>query len=218
MKEDGKMKVSISVLGCYDNLEESVKKVNNTSANYLHVDVMDGKFVLNRKFPYEIVEIVKEISVKPLDVHLMVESIDTVKKYAELKPEILTFHIEIIKDDEIINYVKSLGIKVGLAINPETSISKIMPYVNSVDLILFMSVNPGLGGQSFKPEVLEKVKALKPYLKGDVVISIDGGINDKNVKVCKEAGCDMVVSGSFVTNSEDYEEKIKKLSIGKRTC
>lgn len=212
MKEDGNMKVSVSVLGCYDNLEWSVKKINNTSANYLHVDVMDGKFVSNHKFPYEIVEIVKEISIKPLDVHLMVESIDTVKKYAGLKPDILTFHVEIIKDEEIINYVKSLGVKVGLAINPETSIYKIIPYVNKVDLILFMSVEPGLGGQSFKPDVLEKVKALRPYLKDDVIISIDGGINDRNVGLCKEAGCNMVVSGSFVTNKEDYESEIRKLS------
>ena len=134
-----------------------------------------------------------------------------VKKYAMLLPEYLTFHVEIIEDDSLIKYVKSLGIKVGLAINPETSVDKIMPYINDIDLILFMSVNPGAGGQEFIIDVLDKVKKFNYVKPSNIVVSIDGGINNITVNKCISAGCDMVVSGSFITNSDNYDEKIKEL-------
>ena len=205
------MLVSVSVLSCYDRLINAVKKVNESKADYLHIDVMDGKFVDNKKFPLEVVRDVQSISKKPLDVHLMVDSIETVKEYANLKPDYLTFHIEIMEDFEIIDYVKSLGIKVGLAINPETNIDKLMPYIDDIDLVLFMSVEPGAGGQTFKEEVIEKIKRLKESLPEDIIISIDGGVNNKTISLCKYAGCDMVVSGSYITNSDNYNEKINEL-------
>lgn len=205
------MLVSVSVLSCYDRLISSVKKVNESKADYLHIDVMDGRFVDNKKFPLEVVRDVLSISKKPLDVHLMVDNIETVKEYAELKPEYLTFHVEIIEDYEIIDYVKSLGVKVGLAINPETNIDKLIPYIDDIDLVLFMSVEPGQGGQSFKEEVIEKIKRLKESAPDDLMISVDGGVNNKTISLCKYAGCDMVVSGSYITNSDDYNEKINEL-------
>lgn len=205
------MLVSVSVLKEYDRLINAVKKVNDSKANYLHVDVMDGKFVNNKKFPIEVVKDIKSISKKPLDVHLMVDSINTVKEYAMLEPDILTLHAEIIEDYEIIDYIKSLGIKVGLAINPETKISSLIPYIDDIDLVLFMSVTPGLGGQEFKEEVIEKVKELRKIAPSDLIISIDGGINNKTVSLCKYAGCDMVVSGSYVTNMDNYDDAIKEL-------
>lgn len=205
------MLVSVSVLKEYDRLINAVKKVNDSKANYLHVDVMDGKFVNNKKFPIEVVKDIKSISKKPLDVHLMVDSINAVKEYAMLEPDILTLHAEIIEDYEIIDYIKSLGIKVGLAINPETKISSLIPYIDDIDLVLFMSVTPGLGGQEFKEEVIEKVKELRKIAPSDLIISIDGGINNKTVSLCKYAGCDMVVSGSYVTNMDNYDDAIKEL-------
>lgn len=205
------MKVSVSVLKEYDRLIKAIKKVNESEADFLHVDVMDGDFVNNKKFPLEVVKDVKLISTKPLDVHLMVKSHDLIKKYANLMPEYLTFHVEVINDFRLINYVKSLGIKVGLAINPETDIKHLLPYLDDIDLVLFMSVTPGEGGQTFKEEVIDKIKEFKKIAPSNLIINVDGGVNDKTISLCKYAGCDMVVSGSYVTNSANYDEKIKSL-------
>ena len=205
------MKVSVSVLSEYDRLIAAVKKVNESTADFIHVDVMDGKFVDNEKFSVEVVKDIISISKKPLDVHLMVKDLETIKKYALLKPEYLTFHVEVLNDREIIDYVKKRGIKVGLAINPETSINELYPYIDDVDLILFMSVKPGYGGQPFKEEVIDKIKSFKKIAPSNLVISVDGGINDKTISLCKYAGCDMVVAGSFITNSDNYDEKIREL-------
>lgn len=205
------MKVSVSVLKEYDNLNQSITNVNNSNADFLHIDVMDGKFVDNYKFPINVVQDIKAFSTKPLDVHLMVESIELVKEYAKLLPDYLTFHVEIINDSSLIEYIKSLGIKVGLAINPETSIEKLIPYINDIDLVLFMSVNPGLGGQTFKEEVLEKVIRLKSVAPSNLIISIDGGVNDTTIEKCRNAGCNMVVAGSYITNSENYDSMINNL-------
>lgn len=205
------MKVSVSVLSVYDRLINAVKKVNESSADFLHIDVMDGNFVPDKKFPIEVLKDIKTINKKPLDVHLMVDDLEQVKKYALLKPEYLTFHVEILEDYEIIDYIKSLGIKVGLAINPDTNVELLTPYLDDIDMVLFMSVEPGMGGQSFKEEVIEKVKRLKEYAPSEVIISIDGGVNDKTISLCKYAGCDMVVSGSYITNSDNYNERISEL-------
>lgn len=205
------MKVSVSVLKEYDRLINAIKKVNESSCDFLHVDVMDGKFVDNKKFPLEVAYDVKQISTKPLDVHLMVEDHDLIKEYAKLMPEYLTFHVEVIDDFKLIDYVKKLGIKVGLAINPETDIKYLVPYLDDIDLVLFMSVTPGFGGQEFKEEVVEKIKELKKIAPSDLIISVDGGVNEKTISLCKYAGCDMVVAGSYVTNSSNYDDKINNL-------
>lgn len=205
------MKVSVSVLKEYDRLINAVKKVNDSSADYIHIDVMDGIFVDNKKFPLEVVKDVKSISKKPLDVHMMVESEQLIKEYAStLLPYCVTFHVEILKNSSIIDYIKNLGVKVGIAINPETDYKKLIPYLNIIDLVLIMSVKPGEGGQEFIQEVLEKVKEIRK-INSNIEISIDGGINDCTIKLAKEAGCTMAVSGSYVTNSDNYNEKIKSL-------
>lgn len=205
------MLVSVSILKEYDRLINAVKKVNDSNADYLHIDVMDGRFVSNNKFPLEVVRDISSISKKPLDVHLMVDNLDTVRKYADLKPEYLTFHIEILDNFEIIHYIKSLGIKVGLAINPKTDAQKLIPYIDDIDMVLFMSVEPGLGGQEFIESVIDKVKRLKSIAPKDLIISIDGGVNNKTISLCKYAGCNMVVSGSYITDSVSYDEKINEL-------
>lgn len=205
------MKVSVSVLKEYDRLINSINKVNESNADFLHIDVMDGKFVDNKKFPLEVVKDIKTISKKPLDIHLMVEDHELIKKYVSLMPEYLTFHVEVISDFALIDYVKSLGVKVGLAINPKTDANLLIPYLDDIDLVLFMSVEPGYGGQEFKEEVIEKVRKIKNIAPKDLVISIDGGVNDKNVSLCKYAGCDMVVAGSYVTDSDNYDDRIEGL-------
>ena len=205
------MKVSVSILKEYDNLKYAIEKVNETSADFLHVDVMDGVFVSNKCFPLEKVREAKKLSSKALDVHLMVKDHELIKQYVEVNPDYLTFHVEVIEDDSLIKYVKEKGIKVGLAINPETSIDCLIPYLTEIDLVLFMSVQPGAGGQEFKSEVLEKVRKLKSVVSSNVIISIDGGVNDKTAPLCKDAGCNMVVAGSFITNKEDYETGVKLL-------
>ena len=172
---------------------------------------MDGVFVDDVKFPLEVAKDVISYSKKKIDMHLMVNDLDTVIKYASLKPDYLTFHVEIIKDNKILHKIKSLGIKVGLAINPETKINKLLPYIDDIDLVLFMSVNPGKGGQEFKGEVLDKIKEFKKTTNKDLIINIDGGINDKTIDAVKEAGCTLVVSGSYVTNSDNYDSKISSL-------
>ena len=205
------MKVSVSILKEYNRLINAVRKVNESKADFLHVDVMDGVFVDDVKFPLEVAKDVISYSKKKRDMHLMVIDLDTVIKYASLKPDYLTFHVEIIKDNKILHKIKSLGIKVGLAINPETKINKLLPYIDDIDLVLFMSVNPGKGGQEFKGEVLDKIKEFKKTTNKDLIINIDGGINDKTIDAVKEAGCTLVVSGSYVTNSDNYDSKISSL-------
>ena len=205
------MKVSVSILKEYDRLINAVKKVNDSNADFLHIDVMDGKFVNNTKFSKEMVKDIISISKKKIDLHLMVEDLYLIKEYALLKPDMLTFHVEVIDDFKIIDYVKSHGIKVGLAINPETKIDKLAQYVDDIDLVLFMSVTPGEGGQEFKEEVVDKIINFKKLAPKDLIISIDGGVNNKTVSLCKYAGCDIVVSGSFITNSDNYTKQINEL-------
>lgn len=205
------MKVSVSILKEYDRLINAVKKVNDSNADFLHIDVMDGKFVNNTKFTKEMVKDIISISKKKIDLHLMVEDLDLIKEYALLKPDMLTFHVEVIDDFKIIDYVKSHGIKVGLAINPETKIDKLAQFVDDIDLVLFMSVTPGEGGQEFKEEVIDKIINFKKLAPKDLIISIDGGVNNKTVSLCKYAGCDIVVAGSFITNSDNYTKQINEL-------
>ena len=205
------MKVSVSILKEYDRLINAVKKVNDSNADFLHIDVMDGKFVNNTKFTKEMVKDIISISKKKIDLHLMVEDLYLIKEYALLKPDMLTFHVEVIDDFKIIDYVKSHGIKVGLAINPETKIDKLAQFVDDIDLVLFMSVTPGEGGQEFKEEVVDKIINFKKLAPKDLIISIDGGVNNKTVSLCKYAGCDIVVAGSFITNSDNYTKQINEL-------
>ena len=205
------MEVSVSILGGYDNLDETIEKVNNSTCDYIHIDVMDGKFVDNVKFPLDITKDVIKKSKKKTEVHLMVNDINTIRKYIVLKPDVLILHVEIIKDKDIINEIKKNKIKVGLAINPETKIEKLLPYLKDIDLVLFMSVKPGRGGQVFKKMTLSKIKRLKKISPNNLIINIDGGINDTNSLLCKQAGCTRLVSGSYITNSKTYDDRINKL-------
>lgn len=205
------MKISASFLSIKENIKENISKLTKTSIDYLHLDIMDGKFVSNKT--YSIDEIKEIINYdKKLDVHLMVLDI---KKYIDdfkcLNPEFITFHYETNYDImDLISYIKSLNIKVGISICPDTDVNVLDKYLKYVDLILVMSVVPGAGGQQFIESSIDKINYLKDErIKNNYsyLISVDGGINDETIKLVNS---DIAVSGSFITNG-DYEENVLKL-------
>ena len=211
------MKVAVSFISSDYDLETTIRKVDESSADYIHVDMMDGIFVENANFTVQELKKMFKDTKKPLDVHIMVCSPNKyVKEFAKMKNvEYLTFHYEAHRRPiDVINMIRHTNMKVGLAINPETKVSHIIPLLNHVDQVLVMSVKPGKGGQAFMKEVLYKVETLKEVREENgyhYVISIDGGINDETIKLAKKAGVDMVVSGSYVCKSPDYDERINKL-------
>ena len=197
------MKVSVSILSSSINASDIVKKLDNTLADYIHIDIMDGKFVENKTWTFSEIKKITSYSRLPLDVHLMV---DNPKKYIEdyalLDTDTITFHYEAVKDvNEMIDYVKDYGLKVGIAISPDTPANVLFPYLNSIDEIIVMSVYPGKSGQSFINESVDKIRELRnkiDELGSRCIINVDGGINDETGLLCKEAGVDMLVSASFI--------------------
>ena len=208
------MKVSASFLSCKKVLP-TITKLSCTDTDYIHVDYIDGKFVKGRKMPFRVLKKISKLSTKRLDIHLMTDKLSKyIKKFATLNCEYITFHIEATKNPEkYINLIHNYGIKCGVAINPDTDISVIEPYFDMVDLILVMSVVPGKGGQEFIKSTVKKVEKIKSLLitsKLNVIVSVDGGINDTTIKKIK-SNIDMAVAGSFITNSDNYQEQINKL-------
>jgi len=205
------VKISASILSIKENLKENIAKLTDTDIDYLHLDVMDGIFVPNTAFPIEQVKDIINYN-KKLDVHLMVTDI---KKYIDdfkiLNPFYITFHYETKYDIiSLISYIKSLNIKVGISIKPETDVKVLDKYLPLLDQILIMSVNPGAGGQKFMDSSIDKINYLKEQKTKNnynYLISVDGGINDETIKLVSS---DIAVVGSFITNG-DYKENIKKL-------
>ena len=207
------MQISTSILNS-NNREESVKKLNFTKTKYIHIDVMDGIFVSNTEFSIEEIKKINNISKKKLDIHLMVENpISYIEKLNNLNIKYITFHSEVEKDiNSIIEEIKSLGYKVGLAIKPNTKVKEIVNYLSKIDLILVMSVEPGKGGQQFIENTIDKVKELRKIIdnnKYKAQIEVDGGINNEIIKRIKEANISVV--GSYITKSDNYKEQINKL-------
>ena len=202
------MKVSVSFLKYQNSKEETIKKILDTSADYLHVDIMDGLFVKEKNDNLdEFIYLLKNVN-KPLDIHLMVlNPKEYIDKLSILKPEFITIQAEILNPLVYIKQIKDYHIKAGLAINPNTSIEKIAKYFEYLDLILIMSVYPGSGGQKFIPDVINKIKEIP---RDHILVSMDGGINDETIKNLKN-DLDICVSGSFICLSNDYESQIAKL-------
>jgi ribulose-phosphate 3-epimerase len=206
-------KISVSFLSS-KKIPVDLKKLDVTDTDYIHVDIMDGKFVKRKTMPFREMKHIYKYTSKRLDVHLMVENPSKyIPLYAELNSEYITFHVE--TNENIVdnlNLIKNYSIKCGLAINPDTPVKELVPYLPYLDLILVMSVFPGEGGQEFILDTEKKLKEVKDLLKSyslDIPINVDGGVNDETKKYCKNA--DILTSGSYVICSENFQEKITSL-------
>lgn len=195
----------------FANLETEIKNVESAGADWLHIDIMDGHFVPNITIGPVVVKAMRRATRLPLDVHLMIEDpARYIEAFARAGSDIITFHIEAIKDPEgLIRLIKGFNKKAGISIKPKTPVSSIKPILGRADLVLVMSVEPGFGGQEFMEEAVGKIKELRKDYNGD--ISVDGGINDENAKRVIEAGANILVAGSYIFGSKDYAEAIKRL-------
>lgn len=207
------MLISTSFLSS-KNIPKDLTKLNETSTDYIHVDIMDGKFVPNKTMPFSEMKNIYKYTSKRLDVHLMVkEPKKYIDNYSTLNTEYITIHLELLDDvEKYLNQIKSYGIKCGLSLKPSTPVKELVPYLPLLDLILVMSVEPGMGGQEFIKETEEKIKELRVLLNeyhSNAKISVDGGINQDTRKYCNM--CYILVSGSYIINSDDFEEKINSL-------
>ena len=207
------MKVSASFLTS-KNIPKDLSKLNDTDVDYIHVDIMDGKFVKNKTMPFREMRHIYEYTSKRLDVHLMVEDPSKyIPLYAELNTEYITFHVEVDEDiKKNIDLIRSYSIKPGLAIKPNTKINELIPYLPFIDMILVMSVEPGEGGQAFIEESQNRVNEVRELINSynlDCVINIDGGINNETRKKCDN--CDIVVAGSYIINGDNFQDKISSL-------
>ena len=213
------MLVAPSILSAdFGNLATDIKAVCSSGADYLHIDVMDGHFVPNLTIGPMVVEAAAKASSVPLDIHFMVQNNSFfVDLYAHLKPAFMTFHIEEEKHPHrLLQKIKNYGIKAGVVLNPHTPPSAIEWILSDIDIVLLMSVNPGFGGQSFIPSVIEKTKVVRDMLYkigSNAILEVDGGVNDKNIVELKNAGANMVVAGNFVFKSDDYTKAITALKV-----
>lgn len=208
------MKISVSYLKSLYSKEKTIKLLENTSCDYIHVDLMDGGFVSQKNFNIsEVLELLKD-NKKALDIHLMTfDPILYINDLKVLKPEYITFHLEATKDIiKTIAAIKNSGIKVGLSIKPSTDILELIPYLSMIDLVLLMSVEPGLGGQTFLPLTksrLDELIKIRNANNLNFLISVDGGINNETIKNVRES--DIVISGSYVCMKPNFDEQIKEL-------
>lgn len=212
------MKVSVSILSSFGDKKCSTKELmkvyDKTDVDYIHIDVMDGKFVDRKTFSFSDIKKSSIVTNKKLDVHLMVNNPKKyIDDYALLNTEYITFHYEAVKDTlNMINYIKNYGLKVGISINPNTPVEVLYPYLKYIDMVLVMSVECGASYQSFIYDTVSKIKKLKTEIeeqKYKILINVDGGINEETSKLVCESGADMVVSDSFIR--KDIKNNIKYL-------
>lgn len=211
------IKIAPSILSAdFAKLAEEIKDVENGGADYIHVDVMDGHFVPNITIGPLIVEAIRPGTKLPLDVHLMIEQPDLyINEFVRAGADIITVHVEACKHlHRTIQLIKSFGIKAGVVLNPHTPVESIQHILEDIDMVLFMTVNPGFGGQAFIPQVLPKIQQLSDIIKEKqlpIEIEVDGGINEQTAKQCVEAGATVLVAGSAIYNKEDRRQAIQSL-------
>ncbi len=202
----------------FNRLGEDIEMLNQSEADFIHFDVMDGVFVPNISFGIPVIQHVNKIATIPLDVHLMIVNPDKfIEPFVNAGASILTVHYEACQHlHRTIQLIKSYGIKASVCLNPHTSVSVLQDIISELDMVLLMSVNPGFGGQEFIENTYKKVKQLKTLIaenNSDCLIEVDGGVNDKTGKLLFEAGADVLVAGSFVFNSDNPSDTISKLKL-----
>lgn len=211
------IKVSSSVLAFdLQNMNSEIKKLEKAGIDYIHIDVMDGKFVPNTtEMNPSFVANIKSITNIPLDVHLMVENPqDVIEDFVKAGADMITFHIEAVKDTKrVLNYIKSFNIPAGLSFKPNTNVETIYPFLPFTDLILVMTVMPGFAGQDFMPDAACNISKIRDFIKTkklDILISVDGGVNADTKDICIKNGADILVSGTYIAKN-NYHESINAL-------
>ncbi|MEI6123231.1 MAG: ribulose-phosphate 3-epimerase [Bacteroidota bacterium] len=209
--------ISPSILSAdFGKLKEQIELLNQSEADFIHIDVMDGVFVPNISFGFTIIDAIAKHAKKPLDIHLMIiEPNKYIEQFASYNPEYLSVHMETtIHLNRIVNLIKSFGVKAAVAVNPHTSISMLDGIILDADMILIMSVNPGFGGQKFIQNSLSRIQKTKEQIissKSNAIIEVDGGIDMNNIKSVINAGADIIVAGNSVFMRPDIIESIKNL-------
>jgi len=212
------MIVAPSVLASdFGHLANDLEKVKNAGADLLHIDIMDGEFVPNISLGIPVMEAINTYSDLPKDVHLMINRPENfIKKFIELGADYVTVHPESTDQLEYcLELIKTNGAKAGIALNPETDFDVVLPYISEIDLLLFMTINPGFGGQKFIHSVVEKMAEANKYRElhdlTDLLFEVDGGINEQTAKICAENKIDILVSGSTIFESKDIKKTIQIL-------
>lgn len=223
--------ISPSILSAdFANLERDIKLVENAGADWLHVDVMDGHFVPNITIGVPVVASIKKVTALPLDVHLMIENPEKyIESFAKAGADIITFHYEALTCHcehreaiqpifDLINQIKSFGLKAGMSIKPKTPAEVVFPYLNDLDLLLVMTVEPGFGGQKFMQDCAEKINIIKEYIarhselvSESPIIQVDGGINAETARICTFYGANSLVAGNYIYKSCDVKSAIESL-------
>ena len=207
------IKISPSILSCnFSKLGKEIESLEKAGADLIHIDVMDGHFVPNITIGPEVIKKIRPLTKVPFDVHLMISPVDNfIEDFANAGSDIITIHPEATKDlKKSIELIKKFDKKVGISLNPNSEINLVEPYLNDIDLILVMSVNPGFAGQKFKPEVLKKLEKIKKIIVSKnlkIDLEIDGGINFQNSINAKNAGANILVSGSTIFNENNGDLK-----------
>lgn len=209
--------ISASILGAdLSDLSNEIKRAENANVDMIHFDVMDGQFVPNISFGIPVLASIKKCTEIPFDVHLMIiDPIKYIEDFYKAGADIITFHVEAQSDiDKTIDLIHSFGLKAGISIKPNTPVSTIVPYLDKVEMVLIMTVEPGFGGQGFIESTLKKISELKKLVdeKGlNIDIQVDGGINDKTAQKVKENGANNLVAGSYLFNAKDIKSAVENL-------
>ncbi len=212
MEEKRKILIAPSILSAdFSRLGEEIRDVEAAGCDWIHVDVMDGHFVPNLTIGPVVIKSIRRATKLPFDVHLMIDDpIQYVEEFAKAGSDWITFHVEATNEvDETLARLDELGVKKGLSLKPDTSVERIKPYLDQIDLVLIMSVEPGFGGQEFMPKMMDKVKELRSKFKG--LISVDGGVNAETAGLVRKAGADVIVAGSAIYRAPDRKKAIKEL-------